>query len=302
MNHVHISGLLTEQIDPGYENIDRASVSELVALMNQADASVPAAIWAAREQIIPAIEAISSAMANGGRLFYVGAGTAGRMGVLDAAECGPTFDIPSDLVQAILAGGPSAVTEPVEGAEDDPAGGATAVDQRGVRRGDVLVGVAASGRTPFVIGALTAAAEQGVTTVSLACTVNSAIGELADHPIEVLVGPEVIAGSTRLKAGTAQKLVLNMISTISMVQQGRTYGNLMVDLRPTNHKLRERAVGIVAQLTGLDRHAAQDAMEQSGNDVKLAVLMTLRELDLNQSRSLLKSHRGRLRTALEESR
>lgn len=299
---LRLSGLLTEQINPDYENIDRSSVAELIRVMNQADATVPQAIWAVREQITAAIQAISTSMAAGGRLFYVGAGTAGRLGVLDAAECGPTFDTPPELVQAILAGGPAAVTEPVEGAEDDPEGGAQAVAQRGIRVGDVLVGIAASGRTPFVMGALAAAKQLGVITVSLACTADSAIGTISDHPIEVLTGPEVIAGSTRLKAGTAQKLVLNMMSTISMVQQGRTYGNLMVDLRPTNDKLRERSLGIVQQITGLDRAAAQTAMELAGNDVKLAALISLRELDLAQARELLLAHHGRLRAALEESR
>ncbi len=297
--HESLDALLTEQADPRYAHLDQASVVELAALMNEADASVPAAIGAAMGSIVPAIEAITALLAQGGRLRYVGAGTAGRLGVLDASECPPTFGVSPDLVQGIIAGGPDAITDAIEGAEDDIDAGAAAIAAHAITASDAVVGVAASGRTPFVIGALREARTRGALTVALSCNTGAPISREAELAIEVPVGPEVLAGSTRLKAGTAQKLVLNMISTIAMVRLGKTWGNLMVDLRATNEKLRERAIRIVQQVTGATRETAVAALEAADWEVKPAALMVGRGLSVDAARRLLAID-GRLRVALEE--
>ena len=294
--------MLTEQVDPRYAQIDAASVEELAELMNEADATVPAAIRAAMSQIVPAIEAVSGRLARGGRLFYIGAGTAGRIGVLDASECVPTFNTPRDLVQGIIAGGPEAMFNAIEGAEDDVDAGTRVIAEHGVTEADAVIGIAASGRTPYVLAALSAARLRGALTVSLSCNLATPLSDEADYPIEVPVGPEVLAGSTRLKAGTAQKLVLNMISTIAMVRLGKTYGNLMVDLRATNGKLRERATRIVQAVTGADRDRAETALLQAGLDVKLAILIVGRDLDVDEAQHRLTAAHGRLRAALELDR
>ena len=249
------------------------STAEVAAVMNDSDATVPAAVRAALPAIVAAIDGIVARMAAGGRLIYVGAGSSGRLGVLDASECPPTFGTDPGDVVAIIAGGPPAIVSPVEAAEDDVDGGRRAIDDANVTAGDAVVGIAASGRTPFVIAALGRAGELGALTVGLSCNAGAELSAVVEHPIEVAVGPEVVAGSTRLKAGTAQKLVLNMISTITMVRLGKTYGNLMVDLRATNEKLRERAVGIVATIAGVGRPPARAALEATGFDVKAAVLV-----------------------------
>jgi N-acetylmuramic acid 6-phosphate etherase len=292
--------LLTEQADPRYAHLDEASVVELAALMNEADASVPAAIGAAMGSIVPAIEAVTARLAQGGRLRYVGAGTAGRMGVLDASECPPTFGTPPELVRGIIAGGPDAILAAQEGAEDDLVAGARAMTDDRIGPLDAVVGVAASGRTPFVIGALREARTRGALTVALSCNTDAPISREAELAIEVPVGPEVLAGSTRLKAGTAQKLVLNMISTIAMVRLGKTWGNLMVDLRATNGKLRERAIRIVQQVTGAPRVAAIEALQAADWEVKPAALMVGRGLSVDEARRRLAVD-GRLRVALEEA-
>ncbi len=296
-----LEGLLTEQVDPRYAHIDRASVAELAMLMNEADASVPLAIRAAMDRIVPAIESVAGQLARGGRLLYVGAGTAGRMGVLDASECPPTFGTPPDLVRGIIAGGPDAILASREGAEDDDDSGAAAMASAEVGPLDAVVGIAASGRTPFVIGALRAARDRGALTVALSCNVDTPISREAALAIEIPVGPEVLAGSTRLKAGTAQKLVLNMISTIAMVRLGKTWGNLMVDLRATNEKLRERAIRIVQTVTGADREAATIALTAADWEVKPAILALGRGMDIAEARRRLAID-GRLRVAMEEER
>jgi N-acetylmuramic acid 6-phosphate etherase len=295
-----LDALLTEQADPRYAQLDRASVADLARLMNEADASVPVAIAAAMDAIVPAIEAITDRLARRGRLRYVGAGTPGRMGVLDASECPPTFGTPPELVQGIIAGGPDAMFAAQEGAEDDLEAGTRAMADAGIGALDAVVGVAASGRTPFVIGALREARRRGALTVALACNVEAPISREAELAIEIPVGPEVLAGSTRLKAGTAQKLVLNMISTIAMVRLGKTWGNLMVDLRATNEKLRERAIRIVQQVTGASREDAIDALRKAEWEVKPAVLVVGRGLDVSEARRRLAAD-GRLRVALEEA-
>lgn len=293
--------LLTEQVDDRYAAIDTVSVAELAQLMNDADAGVPVAVRRAMPQIVPAIEAVTERLAMGGRLLYVGAGSAGRMGVLDAAECPPTFNTPPDLVQAIIAGGGDALQVAVEGAEDDLAAGMAAVAAHGITAADVVVGIAASGRTPFVLVAVRVAREKGALTVGLSCNYQTPLSAEVQHPIEVLVGPEVVAGSTRLKAGTAQKLVLNMMTTIAMVRLGKTYGNLMVDLRVTNAKLRDRAVRIIERVTGATRPAAEAALESADLDVKVAVMMLGGAFTVEDATQRLRVHSGRLREALEAS-
>ncbi|HEX6684724.1 MAG TPA: N-acetylmuramic acid 6-phosphate etherase [Candidatus Limnocylindrales bacterium] len=291
--------LLTEQIDERYAQVDTASVGQLAALMNEADASVPAAVRAAFPQILPAIEAVSERVSRGGRIFYVGAGSAGRLCVLDAAEVPPTFNAPPELVQAIMAGGPAAVVGSVEGAEDDFDAGFTAVGARGVTSADAVVGVAASGRTPYVIGAMRAARLVGSLTVALSCNRNAPLSSEVEYPIEVTVGPEVLAGSTRLKAGTAQKLVLNMLTTIVMVRQGKAYGNLMVDMRVTNVKLRDRALRIIQRVTSCSRSVAEVALESADLEVKTAIVIIAGSATVEVARQRLAAAGGRLRQALE---
>jgi N-acetylmuramic acid 6-phosphate etherase len=295
-----LATLATEATDPRFAQIDRMSVADLAATMNDADRTVPDAVRAALPQVVAAISAVAERMARGGRLIYVGAGTPGRIAVLDASECPPTFSTPPGLVTAIIAGGPSAIVTPSEGAEDDAGAGAAAIDDAGVGPLDSVVGIASSGRTPYVVAAVSRARELGAFTVGLTSNVGSDLAGAAEQPIEVVVGPEVISGSTRLKAGTAQKLVLNMISTITMVRLGKTYGNLMVDVRPTNHKLRERAVRIVRQLTGVDAAGARAALGAAGWDVKVAAVTVRLGLDPAAARERLEAAGGRLREAFGE--
>lgn len=293
--------LLTEQIDDRYARLDTASVMQLATIMNDADATVPAAVRAALPQIAQAIEGVVGRLASGGRLIYVGAGTAGRMGVLDAAECPPTFSTPPELVRAVIAGGAEALLAAKEGVEDDEAAGEAVIDQCSVTAADAVVGISASGRTPYVLAAVRAARKRGALTVGLSCNTGTPLSAAADAAIEVLVGPEVLAGSTRLKAGTAQKLVLNMISTISMIRLGKTYGNLMVDLRVTNAKLRDRAIRIISLITGVPRSDAEAALDRAGLDVKTAILMADPSADGADPRQRLAASGGRLREALEAS-
>ena len=278
--------MLTEQADPRYAHIDGASVADLALLMNDADSSVPAAIRTAMPQIVPAIEAVAGRLARGGRLVYVGAGTAGRMGVLDASECPPTFGTPPDMVLGIIAGGPAAILAAQEGAEDDAEAGARVIAELGIGALDAVVGIAASGRTPYVIAALRAARARGAATVALSCNVATPLSREAELPIEIPVGPEILAGSTRLKAGTAHKL-------------GKVHGNLMVDLRATNAKLRERAVRIVQTVTGAGREVAEAALREADWEVKPAILIIERGMDVGEARRRL-ALQGRLRDVLEE--
>ncbi len=290
--------LPTEQSDPRYSQIDRLPTGEIVKLMNEADASVPAAVARAVPAITDAIEAIAARMLKGGRLLYVGAGTSGRLAVLDASECPPTFGTDPELVQGVIAGGPDALTRSVEGAEDDAEAGAAALADLDVGPLDSVVGVSASGRAPFVLGALAEATRREALTVSLSCNDGAPLSAAAEHPIEVVVGPEVVTGSTRLKAGTAQKLVLNMISTVSMVRLGRTYGNQMIEMSAMNSKLAGRAVRMVSDIAGVGREAAARALDAAGGQAKVAVLMIQHRLDAEQARALLHSHGERLSDAL----
>ncbi|MEU8247789.1 N-acetylmuramic acid 6-phosphate etherase [Nonomuraea sp. NPDC048916] len=297
---MNLSELTTESADPRFADIDKMTVAELAATMNGADAAVPQAVARALPQITAAIEAASERMGAGGRLIYVGAGTPGRIGVLDASECPPTFSTPPEQVFAIIAGGEGAVVHPREGAEDDRQAAAEAIDAAGIGPLDTVVGIASSGRTPFVLEAVRRARERGALTVGLACNPGTPLSGEAEHPIEVLVGPEVVSGSTRLKAGTAQKLVLNMFSTIVMVQLGKTYGNLMVDVKPTNGKLRERAVRIVRTITGAGRDEALALLGQNGFNVKQAVVASRFHLTPQDAAARLARNGGRLRATLGE--
>lgn len=294
-----LAHLTTETGDPRYAHIDEMTTTELAETMNDADATVPAAVRRAVPAIVAAVDDITPRVAGGGRMIYVGAGTSGRLGVLDASECPPTFGIDPQRVQAVMAGGPAAITSPVEGAEDDAEAGASAVDDLDVTERDCVIGIASSGRTPFVLGALREARRRRALTVGLSCNAAAPLHADVDHAIELLVGPEVVAGSTRLKAGTAQKLVLNMLSTIVMVQLGKTYGNLMIDVQPTNDKLRERAVNIVRTLTSAHDAAARAALDEVGFDVKRAVVVLALDVDQVEAAHRLERAGGRLKVVLE---
>ena len=294
--------LSTEAVDPRFADIDRMPVAELAALMNAADATVPGAVERELPSIVPAIEATAARLRAGGRLIYVGAGTPGRLGVLDASECPPTFGTSPDRVFAIIAGGPEAIVSPIEGAEDDAQQGAAAISAADVGPLDVVIGIASSGRTPYVVAAIVEAGRRGALTVGLSCNVGTALSGAAEHAIEIAVGPELISGSTRLKAGTAQKLVLNMFSTITMVQIGKTYGNLMVDVHASNAKLHERAIRIVRAIAEVDRAQAMDALESTGLRVKHAVLLLRLGLDPETAEERLVAAGGRLRDVLEGNR
>ncbi|WP_067176457.1 N-acetylmuramic acid 6-phosphate etherase [Microtetraspora niveoalba] len=292
-----LADLSTEQSDPRYSEIDRLPTEQVARLMNAADAKVPTAVAAAIPEISAAIDAIVARMKKGGRLFYVGAGTSGRLAVLDASECPPTFGTDPELVQGIIAGGVPALTRSVEGAEDDAAAGAAAIAAKEVGPHDSVVGVSASGRAPYVLGALGEAARRGALTVGVSCNRDSALSAASQHRIEVIVGPEIVTGSTRLKAGTATKLVLNMISTIAMVRLGRTYGNSMIEVSAANSKLADRAARMVGDITGAGLDTAQAALEAAGWQVKAAVLMIEHDLDADGARALLEANGDRLEAA-----
>jgi len=292
-------GLLrTEQVDSKFHLLDVMSVSELLQAMNESDAEVPKAVAVALPEIESAIDAIIDRMLQGGRLIYIGAGTSGRLGVLDAAECGPTFSVTDDQVLAFIAGGDRALTHAVEGAEDDFDAGQNELKSVELGATDAVVGIAASGRTPYVLGGLAYAKKVGALTIGLSSNPNSEMSKEVDHPIEVDSGPELLAGSTRLKSGTAQKLVLNMISTITMVRLGKTFGNLMVDLQITNEKLQDRALRIIEKATGASRSESEKALLSSSHEVKVAILMLLLGIDADLARRRLRASSNRVREAL----
>lgn len=290
--------LLTEQVNPNSLNLDQLTPLELVDLFNQEDAKTIAAIAAAREPLAQAIELTANALRHGGRLFYVGAGTSGRLGVLDAAECPPTFCTPPDLVQGIIAGGAGALIRSSEDMEDRSEDGATAIAHHHITDLDVVVGITAGGTTPYVHGALQAARQRGATTLLIACVPAEQVAAAVDVDIRLLVGPEILAGSTRLKAGTVTKLALNILSTGVMVQLGKVYGNRMVDVAVTNSKLHDRALRMLQDLTDLNREEAGYLLERSGRQVKLALLMHWTSLDKAAGDRLLAQHQGNLRQAI----
>jgi N-acetylmuramic acid 6-phosphate etherase len=293
--------LLTEARNPSSERIDQLSAAEIVALMNAEDAIAVSAVAAEAGAIAQAIDAAAERFRRGGRLIYVGAGTSGRLGVLDAAECPPTFSTPPEMVVGIIAGGERALTRAVEGAEDDPEAGAAAVDALHVGPNDLVVGIASSGRTPYVLGAVDRARALGALTAGIACNRPSLLGERVDIDIAPLVGPEIIAGSTRLKSGTATKLVLNMISTGAMVRIGKTYGNRMIDLMPTNEKLRLRTRRILRELAGITDDEAVALLKASQGRLKPALVSALAGVDHDRAVSLLAAHQGQVRDAVREA-
>ncbi len=293
-----LGALRTEQVDAKFHMLDVMSVSELLSAMNESDAEVPRAVALQLPAIEKAIDGVVDRMMQGGRLIYIGAGTSGRLGVLDAAECGPTFSVSEDQVLALIAGGDSALRLPAEGAEDKPQAGASDLKAQNLTSRDAVVGIAASGRTPYVLGALAYAKDIGALTIGLTCNPNSEISKIVDCPIEIDSGPELLAGSTRLKSGTAQKLVLNMISTITMVRLGKTFGNLMVDLQITNGKLKDRAIRIIEKATGASRTLSEKALTDSGHEVKVAILMLLLDIDADSARERLRASQNRVREAL----
>lgn len=291
--------LLTEQANPNSHNLDQLTPLELVDLFNQEDAKTITAIAQARELLAEAIARTTAALRQGGRLLYLGAGTSGRLGVLDAAECPPTFCTPPELVQGIIAGGAAALVRSSEGLEDRADDGASAIAQHQVSDRDVVVGITAGGTTPYVQGALQAARQRGATTILIACVPAEQVSIPVDVDIRLLVGPEILAGSTRLKAGTVTKLALNILSTGTMVQLGKVYGNRMVDVAVTNAKLHDRALRMLCDLTDLSREAAAVLLETSDRNVKRALLMHWTGLDKEASDRLLATHHGNLRNAVK---
>ncbi|MFE6619250.1 N-acetylmuramic acid 6-phosphate etherase [Streptomyces sp. NPDC057740] len=293
-----LDSLTTEAFRPELAEIDRLPTLDIARLMNGEDASVAAAVAARLPEIAAAIDGIAERMARGGRLVYAGAGTAGRLGVLDASECPPTFNTDPSRVVGLIAGGPEAMVTSVEGAEDSKELARADLDALALTPTDTVVGISASGRTPYAIGAVEHARARGALTVGLACNPGSALGAAAEHGIEVVVGPELLTGSTRLKAGTAQKLVLNMLSTITMIRLGKTYGNLMVDVRASNDKLRARSRRIVALATGAEDTDIERALAEAGGEVKTAILVLLADVDGSTAARLLEESDGHLRAAL----
>jgi N-acetylmuramic acid 6-phosphate etherase len=298
-NDARLDELETEGWDPAGADLDLRSTSELVGLMGAADATVPHAVEAARDSLSAAIEEIAERLAAGGRLVYVGAGTSGRLALVDAVECQSTFGLEPGRVVALVAGGAEAPAMAQEHAEDDGEAGAAEVRALEISARDAVVGISASGRTPYVLAALEEARRAGALTVGVACVEGSPIGTLADREVAVVVGAEVLSGSTRLKAGTAQKLVLNTISTVSMIRIGKTFGNLMVDVVATNDKLRARVRRLVRLATGADVEQVESALDASGGDAKVAIVMLLAETDAAAARERLAQASGVVRRALE---
>ena len=291
----------TEKRNRASENIDKLSTKQIVDLINAEDTLVPAAVAQQSKQIAAAIDVIVDRFRNGGRLFYVGAGTSGRLGVLDASECPPTFGVPPSLVQGIIAGGRRALVRSAEGAEDFPEDGAAAIKKKRVRSKDIVVGLAACGMTPFVHGALKQARKIGAATIFITCAPEAVEHIPAGIIINPVVGPEVVTGSTRMKAGTATKLVLNSLSTGAMIKLGKVYGNLMVDLKATNEKLRDRSLRIVMEITSLSRPRAKRLLEDAQGKVKAAIVMHFRRTDLAGALKILDECDQFLRKAIEET-
>lgn len=293
-----LNKMMTETRNPDTMTLDQMSALELVTVMNREDHKVPEAIASALPQIASTVEVVEQAFRKGGRLFYLGAGTSGRLGVLDASECPPTFGVDSSMVVGLIAGGDRALRFPIEGAEDDRSLGKQDLVDHNLVPSDVVIGIAASGRTPYVLGALDYAHSIGCKTAAIACNLHSAIGQAADIAIEVSVGPEVLTGSTRLKAGSAQKMILNMITTGAMVRTGKAYQNLMVDVVQSNEKLRTRAENIVMAATDVSREQARRTIDEANGKVKLAITMILTGKDAASAQALLDQSGGSVHNAL----
>lgn len=296
---MNLGALVSETRNPQTMDLDALTTIELVNRFNQQDTLVAEAVKATLPEVAKAVDAAATALKAGGRIIYMGAGTSGRLGVLDASECPPTFGVPHGLVVGLIAGGPGALLKAVEGAEDSAQLGEDDLKALSLQAGDLVVGLAASGRTPYVIGGLKYANAVGCTTVAVSCNPDSPIAQEADIAISPVVGPEALTGSTRLKSGTAQKLVLNMISTGAMVKFGKVYQNLMVDMKATNIKLVDRACRMLMEATGVTREVAETVLKQTDFDVKPAILMVLTGLDAPAARAKLTAHQGFLRAALE---
>jgi N-acetylmuramic acid 6-phosphate etherase len=293
--------LLTEQVNVNSANLDRLSTLEIVDLFNKEDVNTLNAIAGARQELATAIDTIADSLRQGGRLFYIGAGTSGRLGVLDAAECPPTFCTPPELVQGILAGGALALVKSSEGLEDIASDGAKAMADNQIGTHDVVVGIAAGGTTPYVHGAIDAANQRGAKTVFIACVPASQVSSNANIEIRLPVGPEILSGSTRLKSGTVTKMALNILSTGTMVKLGKVYGNRMVDVAVTNTKLLDRALQMIQDLTQLDREPASELLEASGKSVKVALLMHWTKVDRDRAEAILANNQGQLRSAVEST-
>ncbi|MGF1486935.1 MAG: N-acetylmuramic acid 6-phosphate etherase [Prochloraceae cyanobacterium] len=302
MNYLEArSHLLTEQVNPNSENLDLLSNEEIVDLFNREDAKTIEAIAAARLSLAKAIELTAAALKKGGRLFYIGAGTSGRLGVLDAAECPPTFCTPPEMVRGIIAGGEQALVKSSENLEDRSSEGAAAIEANKINKLDIVIGITAGGTTPYVRGALKRAREIKATTIFISCVPTTQVKIDVDLDIRLLTGAELLAGSTRLKAGTATKMALNIISTGTMIRLGKVYGNRMVDVAITNNKLRDRALNIIEDLTELNRERASELLARSGGAIKLALLMHWRQLDRLSASKILEQNQNNLRTALDKN-
>jgi N-acetylmuramic acid 6-phosphate etherase len=294
--------LLTEQRNARSMSIDRMSIADGFDVIHAEDAAIPAAVAAAKPAIVAAIELVVAAFRAGGRLIYVGAGTSGRLAVVDASECPPTFLTPPEMVQGIIAGGREAMFRSIEGAEDSEQAGAEAIDERSVGPNDVVFGIAAGGTTPYVHGAIACAKRRGAKTVFFACVPADQLQDEADVSIRVLTGPEVITGSTRMKAGTATKLVLNMVTTLSMVQIGKVYENLMVDMNAhANRKLVDRGGRMIARVAGVSREKGIELLHAANGRVKVAIVMHLRQVNREQAEALLSQHGGTVRAVIENT-
>lgn len=299
MQHINLSGMLTESRNPNSEKIDNCSTIEILQIINNEDKHVAFAVEKELPHIAQAVDAISHAFSNKGRLIYIGAGTSGRLGILDASECPPTYGTPPEQVIGLIAGGQPAIFKAVENAEDNQELAIIDLTKINFSAEDVLVGIAASGRTPYVISGMQYAKSIGATVVSVCCNPKAPMISIADIAITPIVGAEVITGSSRMKAGTAQKLILNMLTTASMIKIGKVYGNLMVDVEATNAKLVERQVTIVMQATGCDRKTAIWALEQSNKHSKTAILMILANLDASQAKKILLENNGFIKKAIK---
>ncbi|EWH23076.1 N-acetylmuramic acid 6-phosphate etherase [Bacillus haynesii] len=298
MENSHLSSLTTERRNERSKRIHQAETIDMLKIMNDEDKTVAEAVQEVLPDVKTAVDYAVGSLKKGGRIIYIGAGTSGRLGVLDAAECPPTFSISPESVIGIMAGGEQALFKAVEGAEDHEAFGRRDLEAVNLSNNDTVIGIAASGRTPYVLGALKYAKETGAKTVALTCNENSAISQAADHSIEVVVGPEVIAGSTRMKAATAHKMILNMISTAAMIKMGKVYENLMVDVKVSNDKLKERAIHIIQTVTGVPKEMAAQALEKSNNQVKTAIIMLKINEDAAAAEKLLEKSEGDIEKAL----
>lgn len=290
----------TEQRNPVSYRIDTKTTLEILTIINQEDQKVPYEVGQKLKEIAALVDDVVQSFKQGGRLFYIGAGTSGRLGVLDASECPPTFGVSPTLVQGLIAGGLPALTTAIESAEDDPEAGIAELKQRGFSNIDVLVGITASGQAPYVVGALSWAKNLGAVVGAISCNEDSAVFSHANHKIHIAVGPEIITGSTRMKAGTAQKLVLNMITTTAMIRIGKVYNNLMVDLLPLNSKLIDRAKRLISEVTGCSRSEAETLYKQSNGNVRVAILIHLLHLDPEGAKKLLEESDGSLNRALDK--